>query len=164
MATIIVVGLMWKYGLLDKLYNFLNSFDPKLRKSTITLAQTLGSLGAIRLKWTPQLKDTLAAVSASNINIEVTAPDCAYPVTFESKWLAGQVAPVITIFFFGFFYSLYLIFNGQSNKRQKLLALTLSILDFFYFSVVEKTLIIFDCKIAGEVHVMEREVSSGAVI
>jgi hypothetical protein len=90
------------------------------------------------------------------------SPDCALPLSFIDKWWIQEILPiVIVVLLTGIYFPVVVLkYNMSSDVAlSNTISYSIMILTFCYFSVVNNTMSIFNCKFTGSQVVMSSEPS-----
>jgi hypothetical protein len=136
---------------------FLNkmNIDVALLQIGVDYFQVLAIFASARIKWPSIIQDIFHIMSAFNLNLEITAPECLVPdIAFVTKWLIIMGVPVgccaILLVAFVSGYSWKRFIKRESHKesmqvRDKILAGYMILLYFLYLYITKQILDIFNC-------------------
>ena len=121
--------------------------------------QVIATLASSRVRWPTMLEELFHVLSAFNLNIELTAPECIVPeVSFVEKWTAF-VLLIPTIFavmmLINLAYSGYKVFCRGSHKRKAfthtgmIVQMALLLLYFSFYPMVRIVFDALNCSASG---------------
>ncbi len=140
---------------------------PRLVMMLVTYLQVVASVKSLGLKWSPSTENVLQATTPLNFNVQSIAPECDMSVDYESRWLSGQMFPVVLLCVVG----LVKVMSGVlsvgiektlSHTKWKVrsddvrmsakgfISISLKVLLLLYLSLLSSTLSVFDCVGRGE--------------
>ena len=112
--------------------------------------QVLAIFANARVSWPPMLKDLFHILSAFNLNLEITAPECTVPeLAFQTKWYFIVLLPLAVIAMgmvaFAAFWLYALFTNMQKDpKGQRYAPLVAGLIVLLYFLYLHETKTILD--------------------
>ena len=87
------LGLFGVIGLVVKA----SRVPPRVVMMLVTYLQVVASVKSLGLKWSPSTENVLQATTPLNFNVQSIAPECDMSVDYESRWLSGQLFPVVLV-------------------------------------------------------------------
>ena len=109
---------------------------------------------SIPINWPPQLVELLNILSAFNLNLDLTAPECAFKISFRTKWAFIELFPVIITIFLLILYGANLLFSRMLRSRQTsasamnlatVVSILIAIYRVVYLYLTRTTLTVFNC-------------------
>ncbi len=139
----------------------------KLVSMMVTYLQLVASVKSLGLKWSAASETVLQATTPLNFNLQSIAPECDMKVDYESRWLSGQLFPLIVVMMIGLVKVLSGVLSGVTEKAMShtkwsvtreqvtmsmkgFISSSLKIVLLLYLSLVNSTLNVFDCVSRGD--------------
>lgn len=129
--------------------------DVALIQIGVDYMQVLAIFASARIAWPPFIQDVFHVMSAFNLNLEITAPECLVPdIAFVTKWLLMMAIPVgccvflLMAFAGGFAWRFFVKRLSVAVSLQvgdKILAGFVILLYFLYLQITKQILDIFNC-------------------
>jgi hypothetical protein len=115
--------------------------------------QVLSIFARSKIAWPPAVERMLQLMSIFNINIEITAPECSFDITYELKWTITMLLPVLALTIFGlihvFAYLRKRCILGQKENLHShapvMVSVSLTTMYYLYLFLTRSTLDIFNC-------------------
>ena len=83
-----------------------------LAASGIDYMQSLAIFASARVSWPPMIRQMLQVLSAFNLNLEITAPECIVPdLGYITKWAFLMLVPAAVMAIFAVFFVVYFVFT-----------------------------------------------------
>jgi len=81
--------------------------------------QVLAIFSSARIQWPPALRELLSLLSAFNLNLEITAPECLIPdIAAVDKWFAFQAVPLCVALVLALSFGVQFCFNICVKNRK----------------------------------------------
>jgi len=117
-------------------------FPLQIPQIGIDYFQVLAIFASARIAWPELIRQMFQIMSAFNLNIELTAPECVVPsLAYQGKWLAFMVLPVIVAVFFGILHVAKLVYKrcvlGHTSNLNGHLPQLISVLLVFGYVACE---------------------------
>lgn len=136
---------------------FLNksNIDVALVQIGIDYFQVLAIFSSARIKWPAIIRDIFHIMSAFNLNLEITAPECLVPdIAFVTKWLIIMAIPLGCAFMLFVAWAVGVLYNRASRGGSwkeinahagRIVAGYMIMLYFLYLYISKQILDIFNC-------------------
>ena len=124
---------------------------------TVNFLQTVAVLPLYQLQWPQYVKVFFNDLSGFNLNPELTAPECSFPVSWKSLWVFTMFFPVIVGALMSVVYGVVYIMRvyqvAKSVERpiktsrawDVIVPTYVTFILFFYVSIAKTTVQFFDC-------------------
>lgn len=157
LAWLMLVGFFAVIVILGAFGMFLNKRKVNLAAVTIgfDFIQILSVFSGFDFSWPVELRDVFTTLSASNLNLELVAPECSVNWTYEQKWLVVESVPLGGVLMLGLCLALRWVWlrlclrkpapTGPDETVNSAIGLLFTGLYFSYFVEVKYALSIFDC-------------------
>jgi len=115
--------------------------------------QVLAMFARAKFDWPPQLVVLFRYLSIFNFNVELTAPECSFDVTYKEKWMFIEGLPLAALVLFGMLHCWLWFYKRVIKQRTKklhshvsaLVGTALTMLYYLFMNITRTTLDVFNC-------------------